>query len=673
MPPLLRHRPAEGGEPLPTRRGSMGRPRHILSLAVWAAAGLVVHRFSSGALWVGPSAGRVEARTSRIGCRAIIPRPIGGPILKRRLPYDYRKHIPVGMKRLPGPLRYVPFQKNVTATLVDAVDPYGRGGLRDRYRDEMKEHLAEMAALREKGTPMEATIFWDFENMNLFEKYQIDPYREMHKFLEWAAGMIDAPVTSVEAVEFTRHGRTPEGEYIDGKRNWHMTLREIGGIVHRAWPKMTDAADVVLIDRMRTFLDKIKDGGPQRILCLLSGDKGFYPMLQAAQSEGVTVVVLTSRDEGHYFPGGKNFTVGMSMKTWDWTRMQIQDKKLDIFRPDEERTLEQGPREFFPGTVELRHEPQEELDRRCLPGFVPRTKYLPARASFNGQWVRKGLRLNDTLVAAMQRALARTGTMGTRTGRLKPEAHAAVTKDLEELSMGLAEDSAAVFWNFETMKLSLEGPSQMEMVARFVRWNEGFLGMPVQRLEASKYVEPWDRIGASPHDWLYAMSKVGTYIHRVWPPRAEMTNMALMRSVGAFAKAAAGRKAGKDIDMRLPRLICVFAEDLYFDEQMRAAQRAGISAFWFGPESRGIYFPANSDVRVRLEVLDWRTIMKEISVAVVNPFLPGAWTPDAPPPRYQKTPLPVNVKWGAADELELDSAEIRIPEEVLQSRVGIGF
>jgi len=646
---------------------------------------LVVRRFSSGTLWVGPATGRLEARSARVGCNALtpiagppvkglIPRPDGGPYLKRHTAYDFRKHIPDGMRRLPGPYRYVPFQTNVTATMLDAVSEFGRGGLSGRFRDEMRDHLDGLAALRDRGTPMEATVFWDFENMDLFRRYLIDPYEEMMKVLSWVAGVVDAPVTSVEAVEFTRQARTPQTQYNSGKRNWLMTLREMGGIVHRAWPKMTDAADVVLLDRIRTFLDKIKDGGEKRILVLLSGDKGFYPMMQAVQSEGVTVIILTSRNEGHYFPGGCNFTVGISMPWWQHIRALLQDRDLNLFRPLENWTLEQGPPVFMPGTVELRLEPHEELDRRRLHDFLPKDKlYLPTPARFEGQWVRRGVRLNDTLAAAMQRALERTGTMGTRTGRLKPEVHAAVQKDLEELRMASPEDSAAVLWNFETMRLSLQGPSQQEMVARIVRWSEGFLGMPVHRLEASRYVEPWDRLGASPHDWLYSMHQLGAVVHRVWPPLAERTNLVLLRSVGAFAKALTRQKAGADVSMRLPRIVCVFAEDLYFDDQMRKAQQAGISAFWFGPEERGIYYPANSDVQVRLNIVGWKTVMNELAVATMNPFLPGAYTPDAPPPRYRKSPIPVDVKWGKADELDLETTELRVPQEVMESKVGIGF
>jgi len=656
----------------------MRRSRHVPVLVAWAVAASVFLRdLSSGVSWVAPAFGGHEARAPGVACRAIIPRPVGGPPVQRTVPRDFRKHIPVGMQRLPGPYRHVPFQKNVTATLLDAVDEFGRGGLSDRYRDEVKEHLAEMATLRQRGTPMEVTVFWDFESMELIDIYNIDPYQQMNKVLRWVAGVLDAPVTSVEAVEFTRFARTPQEQYTDGNRNWLMTLREMGGIVHRTWPKMDDATDAVILDRMRTFLDKIKDGGPQRILCLLSGDKHYYPMLQAAQSEGVTVVALTDRNEGHYFPGGRNFTVPMSMMPWEQIRHRLHNKQLDLFRPLEEWLPEQGLPDFFPGTVELRPAPEEELDRRRMHDFVAKGRYLPAKAKFLGHYVRNGLRLNYTLAAAMQQALDRTGTMGTRTGRLKPRAYDALQKDLENLRTNSPEHSAAVFWNVETMRMTLQGPTQLEMVGRVVRWCEGFLGMPVQRLEASRYVEPWDRLGASPHDWLYSIKQAGGLIHRVWPPRNEMTNMVLMRSVGALAKAAAsgGTTAGTtaDGDVRLPRVVCVFAKDLYFDEQMRAAQRAGISAFWFGPKQRGIYYPANSEEQVRLNILDWQTITSELSVSNMNPFLPGAWTPDAPPPRYQKTPIPVDMKWGRPDELQLDSSVLRIPQEVLESAVGVGF
>jgi len=658
----------------------MGRSRHILSLAVWVAAGLVlVRRFSSGELWVGPTAGRGEALRARVGCQAIIQRPVGGPPVKRKLAPAYRKHVAEGADRLPGPYRHLFLNKTIEATLEAATHEGGRGGLRDRYRDEIIEHLAEMRALREKGTPMEATVFWDYENMWLKESYDVDPYVTMDRALRWVAGIIDAPVTSVEAVEFTRNARTSQQTYLSGKRNWLHTLRAMGGVVHRAWPKMTDAADVVILERMRAFLDKAEGGGPQRIICLLSGDKGFNPMLQAAQSEGSTVIVLTGREEAHYFPGGRNFSVPIVIPSWVWVRKHVQNRFLDMFRPPEEWTPEQGPSKWTDGTVELRVQPEEEQDMRRLHGFIPKRLYLPAPAKFEGQWARVGLRLNDTLTAALQSALERTGTMGTRTGRLRPEAHAAVQKDLEDLSASSEEGhTAAVFWNFENMRLHNTGPTQMEMAGRIVRWFQGFLGMPVQRVEVSRYVEPWERLGASPHDWLFSMQKLGMVIHRVWPPRAEMTNLVLTRSVGALAKVAAATgddagSAGTEGGMRQPRLVCVFSEDLYFDDHMRAAQRAGVSAMWFGPEERAVYYPANSDETVRLNVLEWKTIMDELPIATVNPFLPGAWTPDAPPPRYQKTPIPVDVRWGKPEELELDTSPVRIPQELLESKVGIGF
>merc|ERR1719323_1974745 len=138
----------------------------------------------------------------------------------------------------------------------------------------------------------------------------------MSKILRWVSGVIDAPLTRIEAVEFTRYARTPQSEYSSGKRNWLLTLRQMGGVVHRAWPPMDDAADVIILERMRKVLDDMQNGGTKRMICLLSGDKGFLPMLEAAQSEGITVAVLTQREELLYYPGGADFSITMTIPSW---------------------------------------------------------------------------------------------------------------------------------------------------------------------------------------------------------------------------------------------------------------------------------------------------------------------------------------------------------------------
>jgi len=346
----------------------------------------------------------------------------------------------------------------------------------------------------------------------------------------------------------------------------------------------------------------------------------------------------------------------------------------------------------------LHREASEELDRRRFHNFIKPEEFMALPARFDGSWMRAGRRLNDTLDDALQRALARTGSVGTRTGRLKPEVQEALEKDLESLRMGLEEDRAAVFWNFEDIRLSPMGPMQTEMLGRFVRWAEGFLGMPVERVEVSRFVEPWERLGAFGHDWLFHMQNLGMVVHRVWPPRAEMTNMVLTRSIGALAKIAAARRRELDASTegeededeedeeedaedtglaspikRAPRLICVLSEDLFFDDSLRMAQRAGQSAIWIGPNQRGVYYPANSDVIVRIDLLKFDTLMEEVAMSVRNPFTPGVTTIDAPLPALNKTSVPVDVGWGRPSDLQLDRTTIRIPKEVLRSRVGIGM
>jgi len=259
------------------------------------------------------------------------------------------------------------------------------------------------------------------------------------------------------------------------------------------------------------------------------------------------------------------------------------------------------------------------------------------------------------MVKALQQALARNGTMGTRRGKLVPAAREAVEKDLASLS---ANDSAAVFWNLEDMRLSLRGSTREETLARVVRWFEGFLDMPVQRVEVSKFVEPWDRPGSSPTDWLYPMTQLGMYIHRVWPPKSESLDMKLTATVRAIAQASG--LGVKDIDGKpLPRLLCIFSEDMFYDDALREAQQVGISTLWFGMNERAIYYPAYSDQQVRIDVIKWDRMIGDVTVTNRNPFTPGVATPDAPLAVWKKDAVPPDFTWGKGTELDLGTTDVR--------------
>jgi len=535
-----------------------------------------------------------------------------------------------------------------------------------------------MRERRERGEGLNASVYWDFENMLLHKTYAEPHLKTMQRVFRWIAGVLDVPVTRVEAVEFTRYARTPQAHYQSGRCDWHMRMRQLGAVVHRAWPRMTDAADVVLLDRIREALDDMQNGGPERIITLMSGDKGFDPMLEAAQSEGVTVIRISGEEYARYYPGGLNFSIPIQIPMWNTIRRDLLNRQDDCLRPPEEWKPWQGPHKWYNGTVALEPAQEEEKDLRVLHNFLNLRSFDPKYALFDGSYVREGLRLNDTLLASLRRAMARTGMVGTRTGKLRPEVYEAVERDVADLSLGL-EDEAAVFWNFEDLRLMPQGPTQKEMLGRMVRWFEGLLGMPVRRVEVSRFVEPWERLGAYAHDWLYNMQSLGMVVNRVWPPRAETTNMALTRGVAALAKAAEVRQAAEEKGIEAegpppPRLVCVFSNDLYFDDAMRAAQLAGISALWIGPEKRGIYYPANSAVTVRIDLLPWDTAVKELAMSMRNPFTPGASTPDAPAPVHLPPAVPADPKWGRPDELGLESARLRVsPEDLQRLSPGVGI
>lgn len=306
--------------------------------------------------------------------------------------------------------------------------------------------------------------------------------------------------------------------------------------------------------------------------------------------------------------------------------------------------------------------------------------------------------------------------------------------------------------------------------------------MPVNRVEVSRFVEPWEKLGSFAHDWLFHMDRLGMMIHRVWPPRSEMTNLVLTGSISALAtmvsksdarnsrpfaaavsafaarqataeayEAAEGNIAGAfgddrkllvkvavevtedrseiimvregdvpeqlaedfvtkyDLDseiiepltdhirdnlkqaladqketggdavaeangvLRSPRLICIMSEDVPFDQGLREAQQAGINVAWFGPQDEGLFYVANSDVRIPIETLPWKTLTAELSQAVRSPFS-GYSTPDAPAAISQQwnetTAEPVDPAWGQEATLALDQEPLKVSaKDQIESRI----
>ncbi|CAK0806397.1 unnamed protein product, partial [Prorocentrum cordatum] len=206
-------------------------------------------------------------------------------------------------------------------TLSNAVSESGRGGLFGRYAAEVKQHLQELDEQAARGEVHDAVVMWDYGNMRLWKMYKISPHEVMRRALQWISGAVELPVTRVEAVEVTRKLTTSEEELRDGRIRHYHTLRQIGGVVHRTWPKMDDAADKVLIERMRMLLDEMHATGRKRTLILMSSDHGFRPMLEAAQGEGITAIQIvngkgtvskdlpTLTEKSRYYPAGCDFSV----------------------------------------------------------------------------------------------------------------------------------------------------------------------------------------------------------------------------------------------------------------------------------------------------------------------------------------------------------------------------
>eukprot|EP00929_Paragymnodinium_shiwhaense_P008215 TRINITY_DN112159_c0_g1_i1.p1 TRINITY_DN112159_c0_g1~~TRINITY_DN112159_c0_g1_i1.p1 ORF type:complete len:712 (-),score=149.71 TRINITY_DN112159_c0_g1_i1:110-2245(-) len=655
-------------------------------LAVCAISGPLAFVVYGSARWLETSDLTLRWRSphpglrDRVALRALVPvpKPVGGPPLKRRYHHLAKPYTPDGARRPTGPMRPLPLNKTVTATLEGGIQPFGRGGLRGRYNQEIQQHLEEVAELRRAHGTINATLFWDWENVNLHRRYKSrrpKTRESMNSVLSWFAGVTDAVVTRVEAVEFTKYKTTPQEQYGDGKLDWLLMLRQMGGVVHRAWPKMTDAADTILMERIGMTLEEMQRTGEKRVLGILSGDKGFLPILEYAQSLGVTAVRFTRDGQGNYYPGGKDFSIPLRIPMWGALKRDIMDYRFeDHLRPDEEWGPEHGYPRHSAGRVALVPSPEEELDRRILHHFIPDAAVLPSK--WDGSYVRAGLRLNDTLVKKLERALEPGEVVGQKP--LTEQEKQAVQDALAELREPGAMDRATVLWNLETNRLLSHGPVAHEMLGRIVRWFEGKLGMPVERVEVAKFVEPWEKLGAYAHDWLYQMDKLGMVIHRVWPPKNEAANMALVHSASLMArlereKAATGTEQPGQATRRI---VCMVSEDAFFDHGLRAAQRAGVHVVWLGKKrEEGYFYPAGTDVRIPIMSLDWDTAMGELAECRSNPFVEGAATPDAPVAMSRLWPtlqydygqpeaafggidVPLDTTWGSSDTLSLDKSEL---------------
>jgi len=654
----------------------MFRARRLAALAVWAAAGFTLCRFRwlihhPGSACHEQLAGFVVAQISRArsanGCsgsvsstarRAIVPRPVGGFKPQVKLPWFQQHYIPDGSKRLAGPIRPLPLNKTFTRSLRDGVSPHGRGGLNGRYREVVSQHLEEMQELRDRGEPMTATVFWDFEDMEVPPRYHISHREIMRRVLSWFAGLLDAPITRVEAVEFTRSAETSMESYMSGECDYLRTLRQMGAVVHRCWPRMTDAADAILLDRMRETLDEIANGGPKRIFVILSSDDGYIPMLEAAQSEGITVVRITKECLTNYFPGGADFSVPINTPSWGFMKIDLTDKKKNILRPESEWTLEQGPAKWIPGLVALKPAEQEELDKRRFHYFIDAPKKRPRRT---------GPQLNDTLIAGLERALKGTAFKQWRMKqKLSDSARDAVRRYIDNTPhMQGNGTTAQLFWNFHDMRLKPMGCSIPEYLGRIIRLLEGYLGtpgtpIPISRVEVSRIVEPWDRPGSHAHDFTRHMRELGMVFHPVWPPHDEATNIPLRRGVALKTHLA---NTGKS-NYTAPKIICVMAEQFIFDQSLQAAQKSGISVLWIGLKGQGLFYPAHSEARVKVELWRWDDAVELLATSARSPFVAGAALPGSFNPEYYLPSYPTDTTWGKISNLTLSAEAPRLQAPV---------
>jgi len=709
----------------------MVRPQRVLAFLVYAVIGLAAWcGLHLGVSWVGQDTGlhhgHHSARTTMhagysikspfgiqperknsYGYRADTPmggphdkdgqygklyRPEGGPARKMAISRLMR-HVPDGVDRPYGPGRPLFLNKSFINTLEAAVSDEGKGGLRGRWKEEMKRHLEEVRALAAAGETPEVAMFWDIENMRFgygYEDWKIklepeykDPTGVMKRTLTWCAGILEAPLTHVEAVEFTPFANTAQEKWNSGFIDQTWILRKIGGVVHRAWPKVSETADEILLDRMRDHMDMMHNGTiPKKMIFVFSGDMGFLPLLEAAQRQGITCCTIGKHEIGRYYPAGLDFSVTVQFPRRNSIEDLLYNQKFDIFRPDEEWLPEHGPRLYLPGTLRLEPKPHWEQDRRILHDFVKREELKVDPAKHDGTWRRSELLLNLTLAQALQRRLAGSQGFNHTLKRhyylidefknLSESDREAIHTDLAQLSQLSPEDNAAVFWNWDDMQVGNMGAPQREVFARFVKYFDGFLGVPVKWLQAAFFVEPWEQnFGGVAQDWRYTMQKAGGFIHRIWPPKAEAGKTALMKRVGALAREAnLAREEGRST-ANIPRMVCVLAEDLIFDEQLRMVQQAGISGLWIGPEGNGIFYPRGSAAKIEINIPLWCYLREDIAMAMRNPFLPGASTPDCPIPVYADEAVPADPHWGEPDQLQL--ADLELSEEPTTSRIGVGI
>lgn len=532
-------------------------------------------------------------------------------------------------------------------TLARGASPFGRGGLPGRYATEIMEHLNERRDLVASGVRENITIFWDIENMDMPKTYDIRPMKLINRTMSWLAGVLDATVTRLEAVEFTRESKMSQAGYGTGVINWYTTMRMLGAVVHRAWPPIDDGAAIIIFERFRHHLDRMLQGGPKSILCVVSPDPAFTPMLEAAQSEGVTVVRITCNMEAIYYPGGRNFSIPMDFPRWLLIKNELLDDKVDPFRPEEEWTLEQGPKRMWGGPVQLDYAgPEEELDKRIFHSWINRTTYDTANARFTGAYRRAGMPMNDTIFETVYRDLMKWNRNLTQEEKL------ALDNDMESLKSLDEKAHAALFWNYENHPLKLKGPDQREMLARLVRWFGSWVGMPITRVQVAQFIEPWHVIGHRAYDWTWVMQKLGMIINRIWPRRDEAANQALSRSIAAIVRAVRSGAMEK-----APRVLIILTDEFIFDEAVVEAQAAGITTICLNSEQRGTFYPANSKVTVQFDWFTWRAFSDEICRCNCDPHIPGAPRPDAPLALGRPSPVPTNLTWGAPDTLNLDASE----------------
>lgn len=535
--------------------------------------------------------------------------------------------------------------------------------------------------LRARGEPMEASVYWDLDDIRLKQIWGASKYSQrdiLMRVLRFVAGVLDAPVTRAEAIEVTQAAWTDDNEYKAGRATWHEILRHCGGVVHRVWPPMDDQVPRRILQRMRSALDDMQQGGKKRILCVLSSEKGFEPMFAAAQREGATLFRFSQRKFARYYPGGANFSVPFVVPHWFATMKELLDLRWDPFRSAEQRFEWQGPIKWsLDGIVHLDNVQEEEQDYRVFHRWVKRGSKQDQPSKVSGQFVRKGRLLNASLVHVLQDALKRTGrralraheaeALGAHLPQLRlpsavrgllpmPTAEegssAGAKADTASASAAGQEEAAGqrsgalVLWDMEEMNLRNNGLyGQRELAARVVRWLEGFLGEPVRRVEVSRFMEPWETMGADPSggDWLAVAKSIGAVPHRVWPPDEDATLNVLEPKILEYATKV--------------KAIALLSEEPLLHTKIRAAQKAGTSVFWMGRWKKGLYFPAGTNVTIPVDIVGWLRCAFELSEADCHPHVPGAPHPGAPVMPWQSRAVPTDLTWGKVEMLALDTSE----------------